>query len=276
MAQLAKIARGGWLPLHKLASILGLFVHVGTVLFYMRYTTSQFRLSYNALALKEAPGGYISRRASHAAGWASELLRRKNFRLPMADITRVGAFNPQTLVWEDDPKMITALVDANCLGENSASRWGKAWLIATPGPLQGFYSCREWSQSELRELVSTAGVPSSPAKELHNGLPSALEIAGTFQFNKVHIITDCKAAHAGIKSCYSREENLQNIIDSFTWELAETGVFVSASLVARDRLTVVDLLARGQVDAVAGEWSASNPSARSLRARRSSISSPGS
>eukprot|EP00808_Paulinella_micropora_P025549 g7307.t1 len=234
---LAKISRGGWLPLHKLASILGLFVHIGTVLFYMRYATGQFRLSYNALVLKQAPGGYVSHRATQAARWGMELLRRKDFRLPMADITRVGAFNMDTLVWEGDPGVLTALLSGVVRDE-----------------------------LELKALVSTSGVPSAPAKELDNALASALEIAEAFQFNKIHIVTDCKAAHAGIKICYSREANLQEIIDKYTWELADKGISVSASAVSRDRLTVVDLLARGQVDAAARQWSASNPSARSLRA----------
>eukprot|EP00808_Paulinella_micropora_P012056 g19418.t1 len=245
MAQLAKISRGGWLALHKLASILGLFVHIGTVLFYMRYATGQFRLSYNELVLKEAPGGYVSHRATQAARWGMELLRRKDFRLPMADITRVGAFNMDTPVWEGDPGMLTALVDANCLVGSSASRWGKAWLISKPGPQQGIFSS------------------------------SALEIAEAFESNKIHIVTYCKAAHAGIKTCYSREANLQEIIDKYTWELADKGISVSASAVSRDRLTVVDLLASGQVDAAARQWSASNPSARSLRAHQSPESSSG-
>eukprot|EP00808_Paulinella_micropora_P001327 g72812.t1 len=91
----------------------------------------------------------------------------------------------------------------------------------------------------------------------------------------MHIVTDCKAAAGFVNSCYSAQPHVQRLLELWATKLVRAGIALTASSVPRERISVMDCLARAQVDLARDLWremSLSAPSSTRLRPLQKSLS----
>ena len=128
------------------------------------------------------------------------------------------------------------------------SRWGRGWLVATPGDWKGVWNCEKWTEKQLKEIIRTEeGQNASPRAELENVLTAAWEIHQLTGASKICVVNDCDPAVRALNKAYSPTQGMQDILDRWLPKLAQSGVMVVGVREDRERLTPVDVLARGQV-----------------------------
>jgi hypothetical protein len=227
-------------------SLLGLFTWLAQVVFWARPALGHMRKALKVLKSKSKPTGYVARQAKAAAAWMELMFRRANGTIQMTSVIVQGAYNSKRMCWEGDPDCLTAWADANL----PESRWGRGWIIATPGKWQGRYLAKQWTEEQVREIIMTKeGQKASPRAELWKVLATAWEIHEATGVSKICVVNDCAPALRAVAKAYSDTEGMQSILEEWLPRLAERGVMMVGMREDRERLMPADLLARGQVQA---------------------------
>jgi hypothetical protein len=229
----------------KYESLMGLFTWLAQVVFWARPALGHMRRVLKGLKVRAMPTVYIATRARSAAAWMEAMFRKTGGTVPLTSLIIHGEYNRESMCWTGDPACITAWADANLEPE---SRWGRAGLIATPGEWQGLYFNERWTVEQIQKICTTeSNAKASPRAELWNILATAWEIHRVTGACKICIVNDCSPALKAMAKAYSDTKGMQDILDVWLPKLAERGVMVVGVREGRERLMIVDLLARGQV-----------------------------
>eukprot|EP00808_Paulinella_micropora_P004398 g2846.t1 len=156
---------------------------------------------------------------------------------------RTGAFNQDTLVWQNDEKCTTIWADANrCKG----SQFGRAWLVVSDGVGQGSFLSEEWRWEDEELFVAESGEDAASRREFFNYLQAVWEVHMLTGCVRFCVVGDCAPACSCIAKAHSPTPGMQAILDIYLWLFAERNISVLAFRAERERLHIVDVLARGQ------------------------------
>eukprot|EP00808_Paulinella_micropora_P015471 g55662.t1 len=162
----------------------------------------------------------------------------------IADMQRTGAFNQDTLVWQNDEKCTTIWADENrCKG----SQFGRAWLVVSDGVGQGSFLSEEWRWEDEELFVAESGEDAASRRELFNYLQAVWEVHMLTGCVRFCVVGDCAPACSCIAKAHSPTPGMQAILDIYLWLFAERNISVLAFRAERERLHIVDVLARGQL-----------------------------
>eukprot|EP00808_Paulinella_micropora_P012363 g77699.t1 len=159
----------------------------------------------------------------------------------IADMQRTGAFNQDTLVWQNDEKCTTIWADANrCKG----SQFGRAWLVVSDGVGQGSFLSEEWRGEDEELFVAESGEDAASLWEVHM-------LTGCVRFC---VVGDCAPACSCIAKALAPTPGMQAILDIYLWLFAERNISVLAFRAERERLHIVNVLARGHPASKTADW----------------------
>eukprot|EP00808_Paulinella_micropora_P029964 g79989.t1 len=198
-----------------------------------------------AILRRGSNGGRVSGRVQNGAAWAAGLLRRTEGAFSIADMQRTGAFNQDTLVWQNDEKCTTIWADANRI------------LLS-----------EEWRWEDEELFVAESGEDAASRRELFNYFHAVWEVNMLTGCVRFCVVGDCAPACSCIAKAHSPTPGMQAILDIYLWLFAERNISVLAFRAERERLHIVDVLARGQVEKAARLQASGGSFVLGLRATR--------
>eukprot|EP00808_Paulinella_micropora_P029308 g68021.t1 len=241
LPRLEALAAASWTTVEDYASFKGLLTWLATVIASLRPLVGHMHECHAAMLRRGSKGGRASSRVQSGAAWAARLLERTEGAFSITDMQRTGAFNQDKLLWEGDGRCTTIWADANrCKG----SQFGRAWLVVSDGVEQGSFLSEEWREEDEGLFTAESGEDAASRRELFNYLQAVWEMHVMTGCVRFCIVGDCAPACACIAKAHSPTPGMQAILDVYSWLFAERCISVLAYRAGRERLHIVDALAR--------------------------------